>query len=192
MMQNQQQYDIYFLLAEKTNRCKIGITRCVEQRMKELDRMSPVKLRLMGTVSGDHKAEKAIHDTFDQLRVKGEWFKYESPLTEFIDKAVMSKSVQPIQIIPSDKPKNTIIKLERTTQNMLFSSPYECIGVSHIGWDSEYGDFLVTFGKYEGCYLNDLIQHDSNYIDWILENFEPSIMNVVAHAVNRMRIAEII
>lgn len=40
-------------------------------------------------------------------------------------------------------------------------------------------DFIITFGKYKGRKLVDLIQNDRNYIDWLIENGRPDVKEAI-------------
>lgn len=67
---------------------KIGISRDVARRIKQTRTFLPVELRLAALIEcSSHdllKMESELHRRFDTHRVRGEWFRLESPLTEFI------------------------------------------------------------------------------------------------------------
>ena len=63
---------------------KIGTALNVTKRLGELKVGSPFKLTLLLTVPGGGSVEKAFHRRFADLRVRGEWFKAEPALTDFI------------------------------------------------------------------------------------------------------------
>jgi hypothetical protein len=61
------------------DRVKIGFTTHLAERMATL-----VPERLLAVERGDPKLERSRHKQFAALRTRGEWFRYESPLTEHI------------------------------------------------------------------------------------------------------------
>ncbi|MES2602127.1 MAG: GIY-YIG nuclease family protein [Pseudomonadota bacterium] len=63
---------VYFL--EGGGRIKIGHSRDVAARVRNIATSSPIKLGLLGSVDGSHKVEKAVHRMLAEHRVKGEWF----------------------------------------------------------------------------------------------------------------------
>jgi hypothetical protein len=66
---------VYFLQAERGKRLiKIGTTTDLPTRLRDFRRNSPVPLRLLGTIPGGARLERAIHEEFVFFRVHGEWF----------------------------------------------------------------------------------------------------------------------
>jgi len=173
---------IYFVLAEEVNRCKIGFSADPKKRAQVLNGSSPVYLKLLGVIEGTTEHETALHRDFAFLHVKNEWFRYESPLVEFIEAAVADS--------------DAAYKIQETARQKksLHQSPCEIHEDLYFEWDSQYGDYLILFGKYSGTYLYDLIKKDYAYIDWMLNkaDFDEDVAEVVAHTVNRMRMAGII
>jgi hypothetical protein len=72
----------YFLQAGASGPIKIGSTRNLPVRIRTLMTMSPVPLRLLGIMKGDH--EDACHLRLGAYRVHGEWFTPAEPVLEFI------------------------------------------------------------------------------------------------------------
>jgi hypothetical protein len=62
------------------NRCKIGWSADVNTRMQTI-----AAEELLATEPGGPKLEQQRHDEFRRLRTSGEWFRYESPLTEHVE-----------------------------------------------------------------------------------------------------------
>ena len=99
---------IYFIESE-SGHVKIGYTRNnVNGRLAALQGGNPHKLFLRKTIEGDIVQENLIHKKFSHLRCKGEWFKLERDLIDFIE--------SPHKLIPSEKQerktynKNTPLK----------------------------------------------------------------------------------
>ncbi|WP_319422416.1 GIY-YIG nuclease family protein [Pleurocapsa sp. FMAR1] len=86
---NTQEY-IYFILNIDSNAVKIGRAKDVLKRQRSLQVANPIELILLKTVqvNSNNEAkekEKAFHDQFYDLRLIGEWFKYDEKLREFIE-----------------------------------------------------------------------------------------------------------
>jgi predicted GIY-YIG superfamily endonuclease len=75
---------VYFLQGKKTNLIKVGITRDLKQRIKQIRFMSPDKLKLIqsikyvNAVRGNEitakDAEYRLHRIWKKYRKHGEWF----------------------------------------------------------------------------------------------------------------------
>jgi len=65
---------VYFLRAPSVGLLKIGRSIDIERRLSEIRLISPVKLELLGYVSGDWSVETAYHRRWHGLRQHGEWF----------------------------------------------------------------------------------------------------------------------
>jgi hypothetical protein len=78
---------IYFVLESIDNVVKIGKT----QEDKLMLRISGIQtgnhreLKLIGVCEGYTKKEKELHKLFNHLRIKGEWFRYEEDLREYVE-----------------------------------------------------------------------------------------------------------
>jgi len=72
----------YFLQAGAGGPIKIGSTRNLVVRIRTLMTMSPVPLRLLGVMKGDH--EDACHMRLGAFRIHGEWFAPEETVLQFI------------------------------------------------------------------------------------------------------------
>lgn len=67
---------IYVIGHPGSSIAKIGMSRGVEVRLKELQRDWPVELQILWTCDGDRAMELALHRRFADLRVHGEWFEF--------------------------------------------------------------------------------------------------------------------
>jgi len=65
---------VYFIWADPPGLIKIGTARDVTQRLQSLTTMSPVPLRLLGTLPGGQRVESRLHARFGEARRHGEWF----------------------------------------------------------------------------------------------------------------------
>lgn len=75
---------IYFL--EGAGMIKIGRARNLTQRIRAIQTMSPVRLRLIGSMPGDGNDEREIHRKFSHLRGHGEWFRASQEIYDFVMK----------------------------------------------------------------------------------------------------------
>lgn len=71
---------VYFVLASD-NLVKIGCTTNLQKRIGNLSVLHPT-FKLLGTV--DNRTEKQVHDIFSDFRVKGEWYRYDESMMDYI------------------------------------------------------------------------------------------------------------
>lgn len=103
---------IYFIRLENKF-IKIGYSANPDERLKELQTGSPVKLHLQATMNGCFKTEKGLHELFNHLRMKGEWFRYTDELKMFI-RVAKQKPTANIKTLYSESQKLRIdIKANR-------------------------------------------------------------------------------
>jgi hypothetical protein len=93
---------VYFVQADEA--IKIGYSASPEMRLADLQIGSHQVLELIGIMEGTVKTEHAIHEQFDHLRIRGEWFASGLELLEFID-SVASKPGAPL---PQSPPPPTV------------------------------------------------------------------------------------
>lgn len=78
---------IYFIRpVDRDGPIKIGCARSVQQRLAQLNNMSPIPLELIASVAGTTATERKIHREFANQHSHGEWFNASETLTAFIDK----------------------------------------------------------------------------------------------------------
>lgn len=80
---------IYFILNYDSQAVKIGIAKNVKRRLASLQTSSPSELELLSTiktksVNNARKIEKSLHEKFDKNRIRGEWFKANVELLDYI------------------------------------------------------------------------------------------------------------
>lgn len=63
---------------------KIGYTAALKQRLSSIGDTMPYPIELLHDVPGDRFSEAWHHWRFDHLRVKGEWFKDDPELLDYI------------------------------------------------------------------------------------------------------------
>lgn len=80
---------VYFLQDERDpgGYVKIGCAQDVRKRMRRIQRMSPVRLRLIGVLYGaGQETEAYLHRLFAEHRCHGEWFVADAALMAFVRK----------------------------------------------------------------------------------------------------------
>lgn len=80
---------VYFLLDPGTNCIKIGNSslKNLSKRISEIQISTPNVLSVMGVMWGGLDVEKALHEQFAESRVRGEWFRADADLLEYIQKS---------------------------------------------------------------------------------------------------------
>lgn len=75
---------VYFIRNRLTGNVKIGVSALVGKRLSELQTGSDGDLELIRTEIGDEKHERALHGRFASERLRGEWFKTDGSLGEYL------------------------------------------------------------------------------------------------------------
>lgn len=75
---------IYFIQANDGGPIKVGYAVDPQKRLTEIQRMSPVPLRILATINGYRKDEALLHRRFASLRLHGEWFRPSQELLDII------------------------------------------------------------------------------------------------------------
>lgn len=72
---------IYFLRANSW--VKIGWTRNLASRLRELQVASPFRLRVLGVLPGAFDVERMLHRRYHRFWIRGEWFHAASEIVDF-------------------------------------------------------------------------------------------------------------
>jgi hypothetical protein len=76
---------IYFIQEEISKDTKIGYTnQTIKKRLKTLQSGNSKKLICIGIVDGNKETEDKIHRLFKHFHIRGEWFRYDSTILDFI------------------------------------------------------------------------------------------------------------
>ncbi|NFF77321.1 GIY-YIG nuclease family protein [Clostridium sporogenes] len=82
---------VYFILDTSANLVKIGFTRDLKRRMKQLE-TSNCNLKLIYKIDNcDMEYEKSLHKFFETEKVKNEWFNYGNSIKEWIKRDRIKK-----------------------------------------------------------------------------------------------------
>lgn len=110
---------IYFIQDDTLGHIKIGFTEQeIGDRMSALQTGSPVGLVLLLTMPGDQDVEDALHQRFDSLHLRGEWFFPGPALIGYLlsiaaapsEALVVEVKVEPL---PEATPTRTVEEMER-------------------------------------------------------------------------------
>ena len=75
---------IYFVQGQSTGLIKIGLTTNLSARFSDLQVGSPDVLRVIGIHRGTIKSELMLHKLFANHRVRGEWFRPDESILNFV------------------------------------------------------------------------------------------------------------
>ena len=77
---------IYFVQNLQNHYIKIGYSKDVERRYRELEHKVPDSIKLLAKFycRGPARYERLVHSLFSDLRVKGEWFRPNGRIYDFI------------------------------------------------------------------------------------------------------------
>jgi hypothetical protein len=76
---------VYFIICMDAPRCKIGFTKGdVYKRLKSLQTGSSSELILIAKHPGTPETERAVHEKFAHLRLRGEWFDLTDELRAYL------------------------------------------------------------------------------------------------------------
>jgi hypothetical protein len=75
---------VYFCSGKTTGLIKIGWTFDPVRRVKDIQRMSPDRLQMIGFIPGSRELEKMIHEYLSKFRVHNEWFDPQPPVVSLI------------------------------------------------------------------------------------------------------------
>ena len=75
---------VYFIEAIGLKKIKVGYSKDVESRLRQLQTAMPFEMRILASVPGTIALESEIHRLFAKTRVRGEWFEDTEKLREYI------------------------------------------------------------------------------------------------------------
>lgn len=90
---------LYLIQGVSGGPIKIGIAKHVEKRCAELQRTSPIKLRVLATFDGGLALERLLHERFVEWRLHGEWFDEDCP-----ELAALATALGPFLDLQSNAP----------------------------------------------------------------------------------------
>ena len=75
---------VYFFESSLTKLIKIGFTKNVSKRKKQIEAMQGGPVNVLKTLFTYHRNEKYLHEKFSHLKTHGEWFAPDPELLTFI------------------------------------------------------------------------------------------------------------
>jgi predicted DNA-binding transcriptional regulator AlpA len=85
---------VYFL--DGGDLIKIGFSKNIKQRLKEIRTYSPIKLKVLCMIRGGKLREATIHAMFAHLRAHGEWFRATPELLAYIS-TLKARPLEPVE-----------------------------------------------------------------------------------------------
>ena len=81
---------VYFM--EAAGLVKIGYTREIQQRLEHVQSHNAAEVRLVRKERGNRTLERSHHKRWRELRVRGEWYRLEGDLADYISGARSSET----------------------------------------------------------------------------------------------------
>ena len=76
---------VYFIQSVKgKGYIKIGFSNNPKRRLREIQRYSPIELRIIAMIKGGREKEAELHRRFSKYRRYGEWFEPSQEILQFI------------------------------------------------------------------------------------------------------------
>lgn len=84
---------VYFVINQDSNAIKIGTAKNVRRRLASLQTSSPAKLELLCSIKAQsveaaRELEQSLHQKFVNFHIRGEWFRVEAELLNYISQYV--------------------------------------------------------------------------------------------------------
>lgn len=86
---------VYFI--KDDNAIKIGISYDVNERLRVVQTGNPRLLKLLGSISGSKQLEDELHVRFIHLRIRGEWYRADKKLLDYISEVVMADTNESLE-----------------------------------------------------------------------------------------------
>lgn len=147
--------DLYFLF--HNGFVKIGRTRNMQNRIKQLKTSLSSKYECF-VVKGKGNLEKKFHFVFSEFAQNGEWFIEHKRMRSFIEKRLNDNSAYKFQ--ESNKRQLSISKSGTILQYN--GKPKIKRNDGKLGLDDK-----MTFGKYRGVKMSEILEKDFDYILWM-------------------------
>lgn len=89
---------VYFISSD--DKIKIGYTKNIKRRLKQLQTSNSSQLILLGYIEGDKNVEKQLHKRFAQYRIRenGEWFNCNDEILDYINEYNLEPNTKVVQM----------------------------------------------------------------------------------------------
>jgi hypothetical protein len=139
---------VYFIEAPN-GLVKIGFSTNPWQRLGKMKVDCPDELILRSFVDGGISEERAFHQRFCSFHVRGEWFRLQGELRDFID------SLPPAERLGRKRTSDTALAIYREKRGLTQDEMGDLLGISRFRYlRLEKGDYVPTP---EEIYLIDMI-----------------------------------
>lgn len=111
---------VYVIGAPESTTVKIGITVDLDDRLRQIQSMCPVKVAVLWATPGSGALERALHRRFTQQRSHGEWFVFDDDpvgqireaIADGLD-AVIEQAVQPEDEVQQEPAESSLPAKQR-------------------------------------------------------------------------------
>lgn len=81
--------DLYLILDESSKKLKIGRSKNVYKRLRQLQTSNSGVLSILFTIKGMGYCEESVHKKFAHLHVNGEWYEYDKSIIDYFKKEML-------------------------------------------------------------------------------------------------------
>lgn len=80
--------DLYLILDASSKKLKIGRSKNVQKRLKQLQTSNSGSLSLLFTLKGEGSREEYVHRMFSHLNTNGEWYEYDNSIIDYFKREI--------------------------------------------------------------------------------------------------------
>ena len=80
--------DLYLILDTSSKKLKIGRSKNVSKRLRQLQTSNSGYLSLLFLIKGKGHREESVHKKFSHLNTNGEWFEYDNSIIDYFKREV--------------------------------------------------------------------------------------------------------
>lgn len=81
--------DLYLILDTSNKKLKIGRSKNVNKRLRQLQTSNSGCLSLLFTIKGKGYCEEYVHKKFSHLHIKGEWYEYDNSIIDYFKSEII-------------------------------------------------------------------------------------------------------
>ena len=81
--------DLYLILDESSKKLKIGRSKNVNKRLRQLQTSNSGVLSILFTIKGMGYREESVHKKFAHLHINGEWYEYDKSIIDYFKKEMI-------------------------------------------------------------------------------------------------------
>lgn len=80
--------DLYLILDASSKKLKIGRSKNVNKRLRQLQTSNSGRLSLLFTIKGKGSCEEYVHKKFSHLNTNGEWYEYDNSIIDYFKREI--------------------------------------------------------------------------------------------------------